>query len=134
MMKYSEYFIKQDCPVCNSDQAKVLHKDIVHTCKVLEKSGVQIKNEDAVSDVLICLQCGHQYLSIILKDEIINHYYNAVNSEYYDKVKLNPRDKRAYDSKKFANLIAHECPGAKTVLEIGSGMGYLLAQLKSIGF
>ncbi|MBL0145318.1 MAG: class I SAM-dependent methyltransferase [Chitinophagaceae bacterium] len=129
---YDKYFLQQGCPVCNSSNNKILYKNIIHTCH--EKAGVQISNADAPSDVLICEDCGHHYLSMTVKDEIINYYYNAVNSEYYDTVKDKPFDRRAEDTKKFANLIANECRGSKTVLEIGSGMGYLLNQLNLKGF
>lgn len=130
---YDKYFVHQDCPVCGSKEKNILHKDILHTCHVLEKSGVAINNEDAMSDVVTCLNCKHKYLSIVLKDEIVNNYYSVVNSEYYDTVKVNPYDRRAADTKKFANLIIQKCKGAKSVLEIGSGMGHLLKQLQQNG-
>jgi len=129
-----KYFVQQNCPVCGSKEKKVLHKDILHTCHVLEMAQVNIKNEDALCDILVCAICGHSYLSHILKDEIINYYYNAVNSEYYNQVKDSPYDRRAADTLKFANFITDECKGAKTILEVGSGMGYLLNQLKLKGF
>lgn len=130
----SAYFIKQVCPVCESSNARVLYGNILHTCHVLEKAGVPVKNAEAPADILECNNCGHSYLSHMVKDEIISHYYNAVNSEYYDTVKNKPYDRRAADTKKFAGLIEEKCRGAKTVLEIGSGMGYLLNQLKLKGF
>ncbi len=131
---YDKYFVKQDCPVCASNDKKILHKDILHTCHVLQKSGVAINNEDAMSDVVICLNCGHNYLSIVLKDEIVNNYYSVVNSEYYDTQNSNPQDRRKADTKKFADLITQKAESAKNVLEIGSGMGYLLKQLQLNGF
>jgi hypothetical protein len=133
-IEQQEYFATQNCPICGSSEKTALFKNLVHTCKVLKKAGVNIKNEDILSDVNLCRNCGHKYLSLIINEELINHYYAVVESEYYDTVKDNPRDRMLEDTERFARLIKDKCSDCSTVLEIGSGMGYLLGRLKEKGF
>src|SRR5260221_1709063 len=133
-MNPNEYFIKQNCPVCNSEQSIALFKNLIHTCNVLKKAGINVSNEDAPADINLCSNCKHKYLSLIIKDKFINNYYGVVDSEYYDTAKDNPYDGRVKDTKKFADLIAKKCTDCYTVLEIGSGLGHLLFQLKEKGY
>jgi 2-polyprenyl-3-methyl-5-hydroxy-6-metoxy-1,4-benzoquinol methylase len=86
------------------------------------------------ADILECEVCGHRYLSMVIKDEFIKYNYSVAESEYYDTVKSNPHDRQAEDTKKFAELIRSKCKDCSTILEIGSGMGYLLCELKKRGF
>lgn len=130
----SEFFAEVNCPVCDSNDKKVVFKDLVHTCNVLKKSRISFTNEEAKSDICSCNQCGHKYLTPVIKGEFIKYYYEEAGSEYYDSVIENPRDRIAEDTKQMAELISKECIDCKTVLEIGSGMGYLLEQLKQRGF
>ncbi|MFC4262699.1 class I SAM-dependent methyltransferase [Ferruginibacter yonginensis] len=130
---YDKYFVEQNCPVCGSNERKLQHKNILHTCFVLEKAKIDVKNEEAMSDIVKCLHCHHSYLSRIIKEEYINKYYSEANSEYYDAVKQNPYDRRPLDTKRFGDLILEKCPSAKNVLEIGSGLGHLLNDLSLKG-
>jgi len=133
-MLNEEYLIAQDCPVCISNDKKLIFKDLVHTCNVLKKAGTLISNEDATSNIYRCNKCGHKYLSPVIKNKYLNFYYEVAGSEYYDTIKDNPHDRIPSDTKKMADFIEENCKGSKSVLEIGSGMGYLLQQLKIKGF
>jgi hypothetical protein len=39
-----QYFKVQKCPVCESEDRKIIYKDLVHTCKVLKKIGIEVQN------------------------------------------------------------------------------------------
>lgn len=129
------YFDEIDqCPVCGSKDKKIIFKKLEHTCNVLKKTGIDLKNDEVDVDVCLCRQCGHKYLSKVIKDQYLSYYYKVVESEYYDSVKSNHADRRVTETKKFAEFIKEQSPGAKTVLEVGAGMGHLLLQLKNLGF
>lgn len=131
---YLQYFDRQTCPVCQSSSKKTVYRDLLHTCNVLRKIGLELKNEDVPSDVDVCMNCGHKYLSLKLKDQLIDYYYAVVDSEYYDTVRNDPHDRRLSDTKKFAELIFDKCRDCTSVLEIGSGMGHLLSELQKKGY
>jgi 2-polyprenyl-3-methyl-5-hydroxy-6-metoxy-1,4-benzoquinol methylase len=134
MNSHPQYFDQQACPVCKHRNYSIVYKELIHTCHVLKKAGIGLKNDDVPADIVQCKNCGHKYLSLVIKDEFINYYYSVPESEYYDTVINKPYDRRAKDTKKFANLIYSKCREGKTVLEIGCGMGHLLFQLKQKGF
>ena len=129
-----EYFVAQCCPVCGSSESKVLYSGIKHTCNVLEKAGVKLENKDILTYALKCKYCKHIYLSLTLKDDLLSYYYNVVESEYYDSQKVHPKDHRPADTKKFAKFIENESKSGDNILEIGSGLGFLLKELKIAGF
>lgn len=129
-----ENFVEQNCPVCGTDNKMLLYENIFHTCNVLKKSNILISNEDVPSNINLCRNCGHKYLSKVLNDDVLKYYYGVAESEYYDSVVAKPHDRIPNDTKRYADLIEKKCIGGKSVLEIGSGMGFLLYQLKLKGF
>ncbi len=135
MEKTKKYFENiGHCPVCGSINEKKLYKDIIHTCDVLRKAGIQIENVEVPSDIKVCKKCGHKYLSKVIKEEYLSRYYSVVGSEYYDSVKTDFRDRVETETKKFAKFVYRNASSQKNVLEIGSGMGHLLVELQKLGF
>jgi 2-polyprenyl-3-methyl-5-hydroxy-6-metoxy-1,4-benzoquinol methylase len=130
----TNFFDKKNCIVCGSTKSKIKYKNIFHTCNVLKKSNIPYTNEETPSDVMECNQCGHKYLSYNINDKTLNYYYSVAESEYYDSMKINPRDRLILENKERAKSISKKFPNSKTVLEIGCGMGYFLKNLSENGY
>jgi SAM-dependent methyltransferase len=122
-------FIEINCPVCESKQKNILFHNVEHSCNVLDLLGAEF-NE--VYNIYRCFECTHSYLSPILSNELITHYYHILNSEYYDQSKF-VTDPRAKENIYYAKMIKEYVPKGN-ILEIGSGFGFLLNELNNEGF
>jgi SAM-dependent methyltransferase len=127
MHNQENYIEIKNCLVCDSTEKTIIYKDIIHTCGILET--LKINNVEK-SNVYICNNCGHSFLSPVLKGEIITDYYTILNSEYFDKEPIHYRQK---DDLKIFNRI-YDIKSSGKVLEIGCGNGFLLNLFKGKGY
>ncbi|MBS1735242.1 MAG: class I SAM-dependent methyltransferase [Bacteroidetes bacterium] len=122
------------CPVCDSPEKKPVFKNLIHTCNVLKKSGINLKNENVLSDIYECANCKHRYLSVVVADKFIKQYYSVAGSEYYDLIKNDPYDRNPKLTHLMVKTITRKSKVGSLILEIGSGTGHLLSELGKVGY
>lgn len=127
----SANFVEVNCPVCSSNLRKILYTNIFHNCNVLKLTKV----EDHSSNIYQCSDCSHVYLSPILSKQVLEEYYNLINSEYY-KESNEPLDSRKNENLFYADNISNLLKGNEKakILEIGCGYGFLLKKLNELGY
>lgn len=130
----SNYFTKQNCPVCKSDKYSVIYKNVIHTCNVLEVAKIPYLNKDVKTSVNVCRNCNHKYLNETIKNEFLTKYYNEIESEFHSKNDGNQTEILKNENKIWANYILKYCPNTRSLLEIGCGSGFLLNRLRKKGF
>lgn len=116
------------CLVCNSTNIGVQISNIVHTCGICKTIGYQ--DSMVSSSVYQCNDCKHSFLSPRLLGSAITHYYNKLNSEYFDTP---PSHSRIKEDAKIVEKVKSIKSNGK-VLEIGCGNGFLLNLFHSQGY
>jgi 2-polyprenyl-3-methyl-5-hydroxy-6-metoxy-1,4-benzoquinol methylase len=116
-----------NCLVCNDADFDLYLENINHTCGILKTLNI---NEKIDSNIYKCKNCGHLFLSPVLKDELIANYYNEISSEYFN---YEPIHSRINEDKKILNRIQKIKQKGK-VLEIGCGNGFFLKLFKDCGY
>lgn len=127
MNNIDNYTEINNCLVCNSNNKSLLYKNIIHTCGILKTLNI---HDVVKSNVYVCNNCGHSFLSPVLKSELITEYYTLTNSEYFDRVPLHTRLNE--DLKVLDNIYDLKSEGK--VLEVGCGNGFLLNLFKEKGY
>ena len=128
------FVYRNECPVCGSSEKRVLYTNLVHTCNVLKKSGINISNEELPADIYECENCKHRYLSVVIADNFIRKYYGVAGSEFYDLIKDNPYDRTPKLTALLVQTLKRESPPNSSILEIGSGTGHFLNELNKAGY
>jgi len=122
-MKPAEH-TSRHCPICGSDQKKVLFQQ--HFSTVLLVQGY---------DVVVCENCGFGFADQIPEQKALDAYYRDLSKfefEHRDGKESESDEKRLLD---VARLLGELIPDPQArILDLGCSTGRLLAALKDSGF
>lgn len=120
-----------DCCVCGNNNSKKLYQIKYASRKALDILEIKEKPE---SFLYKCSSCGHHYTNPQISQELLTHYYSELNSEYYNLVDK-PTNHLEKEHQDIVDIVLrYQRPNAiakKTILEIGSGCGFLLNRFDS---
>lgn len=130
-MERENYLDKINCPVCGADNNRKLFPVFHSNSNVLEILGFG-ENDEAV-DIVVCKECSHNYMTPVVKGQLMNKYYSILNSEFYhnsDTPALNHNYREYSDYCKMIGALKN----TGKILEVGCGNGYLLKNLETLGY
>ncbi|NTS43155.1 class I SAM-dependent methyltransferase [Flavisolibacter sp. BT320] len=131
MKETDSFFVDQICPVCKTSLHTKVFSINHRQSQVLDMIGATVK--EPYADIVKCKECQHNYMTPIISDEKLTHYYSKINSEFYANPKPEVGNINEKEYADYTKLIQTKCKTGK-VLEIGCGKGYLLKTLQDNGF
>ena len=84
----------------------------------------------ALADIVRCRRCGHMQLSPMPSEELLAHSYAAAESEEYVEEEAGQRE----TARRTLELIERHAPGRRALLDLGSWVGFLLAEASERGW
>ena len=133
-MEVAHNFLEsQCCPVCGGNDAKQLFSITHRLSNVLELLNIKAKESETVTHIVKCNNCPHYYMTPVIKEALMSHYYSIITSEFYHNNPSAPGNYNHKEYKAYSKTIESKIRTGK-ILEIGCGNGYLLQTLKEKGF
>lgn len=130
MMKSADYLESINCPICNSTNSNREFSITHDSSNVLDI--LQLDAAATEVDIVSCNNCGHKYMTPVIKQELMDRYYSILNSEFYHSGKeVYNQNKKEYED--YTSIIKGFKAQGK-VLEIGCGNGFLLKTLEAAGY
>ena len=121
-----KYTTVNSCIVCKNQKNNLYLNNIIHTCGIANT----LKIENSNSDIYICTNCNHYFLSPVIDEKCILEYYNILNSEYFN---YSPTYSRREDDLKIVKQV-QKIKSKGRVLEIGCGNGFFLKEFQELGY
>ncbi|HWE32282.1 MAG TPA: class I SAM-dependent methyltransferase [Solirubrobacteraceae bacterium] len=84
----------------------------------------------ALADIVRCRSCGHMQLSPMPSEELLSHGYATAESEEYVEEEAGQRE----TARRTLELIERYAPGNRALLDLGSWVGFLLAEARERGW
>ena len=123
-------FKNVNCPLCNSNQKKLLYKG--KSIKNISKENFKCTSEDLAvyNNIYKCKNCDMIYQSPILNSNVIIDMYKNIRDPKY----LKKKGERTRTFENYVNLIKRFLRKDSKILEIGSYTGVFLKLMKDQNF
>jgi 2-polyprenyl-3-methyl-5-hydroxy-6-metoxy-1,4-benzoquinol methylase len=130
MIREETYLQNINCPVCGSGESEPLFSVTHQQSNVLRI--LKLTEDETAVNIVECKNCGHKYMTPVIREELMNRYYSILNSEFYHSEKeIYNQNVREYED---YSRIIQQFKKEGSVLEIGCGNGFLLKTLENIGY